>query len=46
MRLHIPVERNSLHASAERLPERAERIIPFQAESISRWSGICMRYRN
>ena len=25
----------------ERLPERAERIIPFQAESVSRWSGIC-----
>ena len=25
---------------AEWLPERAERIIPFQAELVSRWSGI------
>ena len=25
----------------ERLPERSERFIPFQAELDSRWSGIC-----
>ena len=25
----------------ERLPERVESIIPFQAKLVSRWSGIC-----